>query len=500
MTSRQFPPSSPPVPPRRELLPSFESAIVAGPSPGSSSTLYLIQAVTPSRKRAYDQGSDEVDKEEQFRRLPPLQQGLYPTPAPTSSASQNTSSPSNQMRLLGAPFTASSGLSDFSSTSVVRTPLSTILLARLPRSGHFVKMGRSSNSSSVVLSRMNKLISRVHVVARYVKNKDSIEVKCVGWNGLQIATPTVDHVLAKGETCLVDANQSVFLEVCGEKARIEVIEQSEQEKDADDDETDEEVFVSERQRLAIEENERQQEQEQQSNVGFKIWEDNYESSLDKSDEKKFYDVDMPAEAVSPTPVNSIALPREALQNQEPKQEKKSVKHEQHEQHEQHDSKQEQKQDHQEQDQKQKYEYEYEQEQEQEQVSPMQTTANLFASSDNENQIHDLSKLKTHVIAHLAYSRLSTTPLSVLRSSVPIIKSFPIEIFRSIVKDIACVGVIKRQGKDASGKRLEEQYYYIPEHDLDEHRRRAVEELRGHPGLRSCRKVHKQYYWKKPAQK
>lgn len=73
----------------------------------------------------------------------------------------------------------------------------------------------------------------------------------------------------------------------------------------------------------------------------------------------------------------------------------------------------------------------------------------------------------------------------------------------------------RQGRqDAAGKRLESEYYYIPDKDEDEKRKEAVVTELMKPGLRACRKQHKvserraltkvtsltstqQYYWKKP---
>ncbi|KAH0424666.1 hypothetical protein KCU90_g8247, partial [Aureobasidium melanogenum] len=57
------------------------------------------------------------------------------------------------------------------------------------------------------------------------------------------------------------------------------------------------------------------------------------------------------------------------------------------------------------------------------------------------------------------------------------------------------GEIARSGKDAAGKALEDEFYYVPEMDTDEHRRAAV--MIAKPPLRSTRKQHKQYYWKKP---
>jgi hypothetical protein len=115
---------------------------------------------------------------------------------------------------------------------------------------------------------------------------------------------------------------------------------------------------------------------------------------------------------------------------------------------------------------------------------------------------DLPNLANIICNHLAFSRLSSTPLSTLRSSSPVIGALSKPLLRLILKDgkrIPCVGVIYRQGKDAAGKPLEEEYYYMAENDTDSERRSMVEQLRGRGGgLRACRKTHKQYFWKKPS--
>lgn len=100
-------------------------------------------------------------------------------------------------------------------------------------------------------------------------------------------------------------------------------------------------------------------------------------------------------------------------------------------------------------------------------------------------------IKDHVINQLAYSRLSSTPLSTILGNLPrdagtISKS----VLQDIVDDIPCVGEVSREGKDAAGKPLESEYYYVPEEDQDEKRKDAVVTDLMKPGLRSCRKQHK----------
>jgi hypothetical protein len=101
-------------------------------------------------------------------------------------------------------------------------------------------------------------------------------------------------------------------------------------------------------------------------------------------------------------------------------------------------------------------------------------------------------ITNHVINQLAFSRLSSTPLSTIMNNLPTEerKSLSKDQLRIIIESTACVGIIRRQGKDAAGKPLESEYYYTPELDTDEQRRLAVTDGLRKPTLRNCRKQHK----------
>ncbi|KAG7665431.1 TOS4 [[Candida] subhashii] len=114
------------------------------------------------------------------------------------------------------------------------------------------------------------------------------------------------------------------------------------------------------------------------------------------------------------------------------------------------------------------------------------------------ELPNISEINNILINHLAFSRLSSTPASFLNTISVITSKLSLAQIRQILHDIPCIGVIYRQGKDAAGKPLQEEYYYMPEQDHDEDRKMLVANMKGHGGLRSCRKTHKQYYWKKPA--
>ena len=107
----------------------------------------------------------------------------------------------------------------------------------------------------------------------------------------------------------------------------------------------------------------------------------------------------------------------------------------------------------------------------------------------------------HVVNQLAYSRLASTPLSKLMDHLPShLKSkspdskengdLTLEALEKMLDATECVGKVEREGKDAAGKPLESEYYYIAEMDSDETRRDAVVDGLRKPGLRNCRKQHK----------
>ncbi|KAF3904895.1 hypothetical protein ABW20_dc0107572 [Dactylellina cionopaga] len=104
----------------------------------------------------------------------------------------------------------------------------------------------------------------------------------------------------------------------------------------------------------------------------------------------------------------------------------------------------------------------------------------------------------HLTNQLAFSRLASTPLSNLFKSLPgaVMDKVPIGFVQALLTSVACIGEIKREGKDASGRPLECEYYYIGDLDDDEDRKALVGTL-SKPSLRACRKTHKQYFWKKP---
>jgi regulator of nonsense transcripts 2 len=100
-------------------------------------------------------------------------------------------------------------------------------------------------------------------------------------------------------------------------------------------------------------------------------------------------------------------------------------------------------------------------------------------------------IKEHIINQLAFSRLASTPLPTILSHLPReAGSLTKSQLRDIIDDMPCVGEVVREGKDAAGKILESEYYYMLEKDEDEKRKELVANDLRKPGLRECRKQHK----------
>ncbi len=117
-----------------------------------------------------------------------------------------------------------------------------------------------------------------------------------------------------------------------------------------------------------------------------------------------------------------------------------------------------------------------------------------------NQIPELEEVSHIVANHIAYSRLLQVPISQLLNLNPVKERSinRLQLRCILVHHLDFIGIIHRHGTDAAGLPLDEEYYYIPEKDEDKSRVRLVEELKGSAShLRSCRKTHKQYFWKRP---
>ncbi|KAI9152152.1 transcription factor Tos4 [Paramyrothecium foliicola] len=466
----------------------------------------------------------------------------YPTPVPTSSTGILSSSPPRQQS--NHHYNDQQQRPSLARTASERAPLSAVPAIELPENGEVVAMGRSSNSSHYQLSA-NRLVSRVHVRARYIAapsplEHDKIEIICTGWNGVKLHCQGRTWELFKGD--------SFTSETDGTEIMLDV--------------QDARVLIQWPKRGS----------DNLANLSDSSWDDSPRSQvraggclLQSSPLRRSTRIESPT---SPTPVNRSMSSSQRLQSLLPDDRSHGIEI-----------------------------YEDEPElpapkQELDINASMRTEATASFSSDlsegedhdpdeeNDPIVHsfgpfganiasrmasistksprvlkplkrsqnkssvidtlnalrnitsdppsspprkllDSPKLKVespksreeelspsvevdpavtnHVINQLAFSRLSSTPLSTMMQNLPAEEKRDLtkDSLRAMIEATACIGIIRRQGKDAAGKPLESEYYYVPEHDDDEQRRAAVVDGLRKPSLRNCRKQHKQYYWKRP---
>ncbi|KAK3307207.1 uncharacterized protein B0T15DRAFT_167381 [Chaetomium strumarium] len=465
----------------------------------------------------------------------------YPTPVPTSSTGILSSSPP---RLGTRP-----ALQRTQSTLSERTPLSDVPSVELNENGETLLMGRSSSSSHYQLSA-NRLISRVHVKARYIAatqplEPNKIEIVCNGWNGLKVRCQGQTWELAKGDS-FTSETEGAEIMIDVQHARV-FVRWPRRDKDQDvlahlsDSSWDE----SPRPRAArrregselhcspLRRSTRIGSPESPTPANVSTSNASLDSLMPRNSEDdegpvEIYEDPSADEKGSPEPVQAgnaaasfmtqvadsfssdLSDPQSDGEN-DPYEENDPIMHS---------------------------------------FGPFGTSvSNRFGSfstatprkpAATRNRLADLlessplppsapldpsdkdanansprsaatpasltglsaemtATITNHVINQLAFSRLSSTPLSTIMNNLPAEerKGLSKEQLRIIIESTACVGIIRRQGKDAAGKPLESEYYYTPELDTDEQRRLAVTDGLRKPTLRNCRKQHKQYYWKRP---
>ncbi|RDA83677.1 hypothetical protein CP532_0038 [Ophiocordyceps camponoti-leonardi (nom. inval.)] len=425
---------------------------------------------------------------------------FLPTPVPTSSTGILPSSPP---RIL--PSSPVQAVSE-------RAPLSAVPSFELPENGEWVSMGRSSHSSTVQLSS-NRLISRVHVVARYLTG-GKMEIKCNGWNGLKLHCQGRTWELLKGDTFTSETEGAdVIVDVLDARVMIQWPRPAETSSAWDDSPARLPSSASSLRRAArisspesptpargiSISSQRLQESMMQSLAavdkpdGIEIYEDDpgvstrTEATADNqaSDDDDDQDDEDPDEENDPIvhsfgPFGADIAGRMAMiMSKSPKAPRRrpastltdcptsdAVT-----------------------------------------TTTTTTTTNTAATAAGPadaaaavtaTNIAVDPSVTNHVVNQLAFSRLSSTPLSTIMSNLPAeCKSIGAETLRCAMEAKDSIGIIRRQGKDAAGKALESEYYYVPEKDDDEQRRAAVVHGLGKPSLRTCRKQHKQYYWKRP---
>ncbi|KAM3076993.1 target of SBF [Clarireedia jacksonii] len=484
------------------LLPAFEPISSSPSLPGRT---YKRARTSPSR-------------------IDPIRQ-KYPTPIPTSTTGILSSSPPGVHARPGLHRTRS---------SIERAPLSAVPTVELPEDGETVLMGRSSNSSHYQLSA-NRLISRVHVKARYIAasaplESNKVEIVCCGWNGVKLHCQGRTWELAKGDSFTSETEYAeIMLDV--QDARVLIswprgsrIESVAPQTDASWDEdnsprgkvtaltADGEVIHS----SPVRRHTRVPSPPSPTPVRLSLAAADLSKLFAADAEKTFIQVyeDKPEEvaessvtssgvAYSPTlAATSFSASGPSSQESElsepeddPDEENDPVIHS---------------------------------------FGPyganissrmakvtagnsredprgrgkIDSMGSEARSSSTSTEEADVTPIINHVANQLAFSRLQSTPLSVILNNLPSeLKGFNTssqenkgllkEDLRKMLNKTKFIGEIHRNGKDAAGKPLESEYYYIPDEDTDQQRKETVTEGLRKPSLRNCRKQHKQYYWKRP---
>lgn len=487
----------------------------------------------------------------------------YPTPLPTSSTHIMSSSPPPAIAA-----SRNSARRTFSAASE-RAPLSTVPELMLPENGDPLLMGRSSVSCQHQLAN-SRMISRVHVKATYKPapnpfDRDRVEIMCMGWNGIKIHCQGKKYDLAKGKTFTSDIKDAdIMIDVHESRVLVQWprTENDHDRKDCpstDSEQTWDEGTPTQRRPLrALQDSPFPENQRLASPVSpspavqravppssplftpsrtrapVVVYEDegsplkrhntvagitshsarrasvllhnsqesdlgHHEDSDDNDEENDpiihsfgpFGENLLPRLAsfhAGDSPIRSARSPRllpaQPLQPMSPKQ--LSHSH-----------------------------------------SPSQSHKRGRSDGYVKPVMDDesINRIRNHAANQLAFSRLSSTPFSTILNNLPpdIRKSVGTATgpssseIRSILENSDCIGQVSRQGKDAAGKPLEAEYYYLPDFDHDPTRLEAHK--MGKPGLRNCRKQHKvcppphlsyrlcvreklimglqQYFWRKP---
>ncbi len=462
----------------------------------------------------------------------------YPTPAPTSSTGILSSSPP-RVHLSGPR----PGLQRTASAVSERAPLSDVRSVELNENGEVLRMGRSTSSSDYQLSA-NRQISRVHVKARYIAAVDQeepnrLEIVCEGWNGLKLHCQGQTWELAKGDSFTSETEGAeIMIDVQDARVLLQW-PRRDKERDVLDNLSDStwddsprprarraagaELLGSPLRRTArigspVSPTPANTSTSNPNILNDLLPDDNEDGIVqiyeDLDDEQELPKLTAPGEDVEAT---FVAAPAESFSSElsdphsddenDPDEENDPIVHsfgpyganlsnrlasfstfspklprgaarfpsttlpalEESRLNSTNASLKTPK-----------------------VASAAVVAATMALQPSNPLNETETAAVKNHVINQLAFSRLSSTPLSTIMSKLPVEdkKDLNKEQLQPIIESIQCVGVIRRQGKDAAGKPLEAEYYYIPEMDTDEQRRLAVTDGLRKPSLRNCRKQHK----------
>lgn len=485
-------------PPRRpSLLPAFE--------PLSSS---------PGLPRPAKRKLDDILDDRKY----------YPTPVPTSSTGILPSSPPSRLTRPGIQRTVSA-LSE-------RAPLGDVPSLDLPANGEPVLMGRSSNSSDYQLSA-NRHISRVHVRASYLPPDEvypngKVEVECLGWNGAKVHCRGEIVELAKGE--LFESGKpmaQIIVDVQDTRVMLNWPRDSRDPPSIGSQSPWNTNSPSKRQAASVPQFASSppamlaprpaspvSPTPGQNGLNFNVGVDTTFTSTFRADGEpvKVYqdhdsDEDAPHDPTpepncggTPTPKRATTMPERDVN-----QSTATLA-----------SEQEELSDHDEENDPIVHSFgpfgdnimsrfqSFQSTSPERKRKPLKSTFNNSPGRGASTRQVTHSPVKNHVINQLAFSRIHALPLSTIHSNLPAElrgamakpsdnenpRVMTTSDLKTILDGIPCVGEISREGKDAAGKLLESEFYYVPEMDVDVNRRDTVMQSLGKTGIRAARKQHK----------
>lgn len=499
------------------------SSIDSSPPVGKASPVAQVVGVkrpAPSLLPAFEPFSSSPPLPRPVKRparaSPSSKHGLekkYPTPVPTSSTGiLPSSSPPQPSRR--------SGFQRTHSTLSERAPLSAVPTIELDEHSQPTLMGRSSNSSHYQLST-NKLISRVHVRATYFAAKPSnpkkVFIECVGWNGVKVHCQGRAWELRKGDSFTSETEDAdIMVDVHDARVLLQWPRHHENKistpTDSDHSENSPRQIIAAARRTPNQSPLRQQHMHSPVSPSPAVQAVHATSSTPFTSDLgpapvQVYEDD-PSEDVQPTQIEATQSTQQLTQPlgislkdsvtsdlleskdfSDADEENDPIVH---------------------------FFGPYgsnisrRMESFTTEDSPVRRPLDVLKEASISPQCRQSSEstrdgehgpIVNHVINQLAYSQRSSTPLSILLDHLPahLKQESPtskenirltVESLTNMLDATPCIGEVSREGKDAAGKLLESEYYYIPDMDTEEKRRNAVVEGLRKPGLRSCRKQHK----------
>ncbi|KAG4303995.1 hypothetical protein PORY_002648 [Pneumocystis oryctolagi] len=304
-------------------------------------------------------------------------------------------------------------------------------------------IGRSSQSCTLSISKNNKFVSRIHAKIEYHPENKAIYITCLGWNGmvLYVRTEHEPRKIKKNQTSVIEWTRdigSIVVEVAGSFSRI--LWPISLEVSVDDHTDIDKIY------LPCTTNDENIPPSQKTNYCLKHCKDKVERA--PLNELIHENLENTKICDSVTHSDSSSFSQFVSLN---------------------DNKDEVLLD-----------------------NAQSFSSDLNCSGSDDNFID--SGLLDCVLTILTFSPLSAIPSSTLTHLFP--STFSKEDVEEWLRNVGqFIAEIKREGKDASGKLLESEWYYLPEKDDNEERRARLQPFI--KPIRQSRKMHKQYYWKKP---